>query len=132
MENALVRIRAKQDAGLLNYQLSSLFQKVLRSSDMRFNYSDMVNEAHSEHINSLLSQIRSGYVFHVSLEESAGNVDFSSVKLRIPKAKLDEIEAISEMIFEIKQGIDAAYSINMRMVGLALLLYAHIKLAARS
>ncbi len=128
--NAIPNLRGREEMASANNALKGLFAKILRSQELQFNYADMVNEAHQDIANSLSESMEKGYLFHVTLEEEIRKLDFSAIKSRIPKEKLAEAEEIRQMILEIKRGVEAAYSVNMRMVLLAVVLFSYIRWAS--
>jgi len=123
----LPKIRTTEDKVHYNNKLNDLFKTVLRNKEFTFNYVDVVNEMHTSHIAGLVESLNKGFFFHYTLEEELRKLEFEAIKHRIPREKLDEVEAIRKKVMAIKNGIDCAYACNLRMVHLAVVLYSYIK-----
>ena len=92
-----------------------------------FNGFDIVNERQVEEFKALHESMLKGYLFHYSLEEELRKASFTDIRSRIPADRLKEVEEIHKEILEIQKGINIAYAANMRMVNLALVMYAYVK-----
>jgi hypothetical protein len=125
--NALPKLRTQEDKILFNNKLNDLFRTVLRNKEFTFNYVDVVNEMHTSHVAGLIESLNKGFFFHYTLEEELKKVEFEAIKSRIPRDKLDEVEAIRKKVLAIKNGVDCAYACNLRMVHLAVVLYSYVK-----
>ena len=113
----------------INAALSAYFEHILRNKEFSFMHQDMVYEAHTILMRDLVECFRNGYVFHVTLEEEIRKATFANIKGRIPLDKLQEAEEIGKSISLIKEGIDQAYSLNMRMINWAIVFLSFIKCA---
>jgi hypothetical protein len=125
--NALPKLRTQDDKIIFNNKLNSLFKAILRNKEFTFNYVDVINEMHTSHIAGLVESLHKGFFFHYTLEEELKKLEFEAIKGRIPREKLDEVEAIRKKVAAIKSGVDVAYACNLRMVHLAVVLYSYIK-----
>jgi len=110
-----------------NDRFSPLFEKILRNDKFSLKYDDIIFEAHREHIEDLGRMIPNGYFFHVLLEEEIKKLPFEEIKQRLPRSMVAQSDRIASYVGEVRKGVDAAYYLNMRMVNLALLLYAYVK-----
>lgn len=127
--NSIPSLRTSEEKLRTNAAISSYFERVLRSKGFLFNYQDLVHEAQTITIEDLGKSFRNGYVFHVTLEEEIRKAAFADIKGRIPLDKLQEAEEIGKNISLIKEGIDQAYSLNMRMISWAIVFLSFIKCA---
>jgi hypothetical protein len=125
--NAIPTIKSDAERAMLNQKLSKVFEKILRAEDFKFNSSDIVNETEKEAITALSDSMAKGFIFRTSLEEEIKKQDFFRIASRIPADKLDKHKKIRESLQRIRIGIDRAYDLNMRMINLAVILYAYIK-----
>jgi D-Tyr-tRNAtyr deacylase len=125
--NRIPQLKVMEEKKEVNRQLDQVFQKILRNSSFTFNYKDIINEAHIEHMRGLVDSMEKGYFFSVSLEEELKKMRFEELKLRIPQQRLQEAEDIKKDIDTIKKGVDRAYELNMRMLNWAVILYSYIK-----
>jgi len=126
--NALHDSKSQKEIALCNDRFSSVFEKILRNDKLfAFKHDDLIFEAHREHIDDLGRMIPNGYFFHVLLEEEIKKQPFEEISRRLPKSMVAQSERIASYAKEIEKGVDAAYYHNMRMVNLALLLYAYVK-----
>ncbi len=129
MLNSIPTLRTAEEKSRVNAEISAYFEKVLRSKGFSFTHQDLVHEAQTRIVHDLAESFRNGYLFHVTLEEELKKATFADIKLRIPSEKLKEAEDIGTSISIIKEGVDQAYSLNMRMVVWAIVFYSCIKLA---
>lgn len=125
--NSLPKLRTREEKVAGNDKLNVLFQTVLRNDKFGFNGFDIINERQVEEFKALDESMLKGYLFHYSLEEELKKASFGNIKPRIPLNRLQEVEEIHRDILQIKKGIDTAYAANMRMVNLALVMYAYVK-----
>lgn len=125
--NALPKLRTREEKLAYNEKLNEFFRTILRNKEFTFNFVGMVNEVHTSHINGLIESINKGFLFHYTLEEELKKVNFDFIKGRIPKDKLDEVEAIKKNVTAIRNGVERAYEVNMRMITLAVVLYSYVK-----
>ena len=125
--NKIPQLKSATEKKDVNGQLDVIFQKILRNNSFSFNYKDIINEAHIEHLRGLVDSMEKGYFFAVTLEEELKKMKFDELKLRIPQKKLQESEEIKRDIDIIKKGVDRAYQVNMRMLEWAVILYSYIK-----
>src|SRR3989344_5153620 len=129
--NKMPELKTQEEKLEYNERLNKGFERILRSKEFCFKFEDLVHEMHVEHLNDLKTILPQGYLFKITVEEDLNKVDFSVIRKRIPRSKLDISERILQGILEVKKGVDAAYKINMRMIELAVLLYAYVKFLAR-
>lgn len=125
--SSIPNLSTHQEKVNCNIKLNSIFEKLLRSNDMAFNYKDVINEAHTSRMNDLSESMARGFLFHIFLEEELKKVDFSKIKQRISPGKLEAVERIHARVDDIKKGVDAAYDVNMRMIIWAINVYGYIK-----
>ncbi|MBI2662896.1 hypothetical protein HYX11_05565 [Candidatus Woesearchaeota archaeon] len=125
--NSLPKLRTREEKVAGNDKLNVLFQRVLRNDRFGFNGFDIVNERQVEEFKALHESMLKGYLFHYSLEEELRKASFADIKSRISEDRLKEVEEIYRDILEIQKGINVAYEANMRMVNLALVMYAYVK-----
>lgn len=125
--NALHDAKNQKEMAICNGRFSPIFEKILRNDRFVMKYDDLVFEAHKEHIDDLGRMIPNGYFFHILLEEEIKKATFEEISQRLPKSMVAHSERIASYAREIQKGADAAYSLNMRMINLALLLYAYVK-----
>lgn len=125
--NALHDSKSQQEMAACNDRFSPIFEKILRNDKFALKYDDLIFEAHREHIDDLGRMIPNGYFFHILLEEEIKKTPFEEIKQRLPKSMVAQSERIASYAGEIEKGVDAAYYLNMRMINLALLLYAYVK-----
>lgn len=127
--NAIPGLRTSEEKSGLNAEISAYFEKVLRSKGFAFTHMDLVHEAQTSMVHDLAESFRKGYIFHVTLEEELRKATFADIKPRIPAEKLKESEEIESSIRSIGEGVEQAYSLNMRMVLWAVIFYSCIRLA---
>lgn len=125
--NKIPQLKSLEEKKECNKQIDQIFQKILRNNNFTFNYKDIINEAHIEHMRGLVESMEKGYFFNITLEEELKKMKFEELKQRIPEQKLKEAEEIKKNIETIKKGVDRAYEINMRMQNWAVILYSYIK-----
>ncbi len=125
--NSIPKLKAKDEKLVVNQKVNDIFQKILRNNTFRFHFLDVVNESHINHLAGLHESMNKGYLFRISLEEELKKVDFAYIRQRLPQDKLQEADKIAAEIALIRCGVDRAYDANMRMVNLALVLYAYVK-----
>jgi len=125
--NSLPKLKTREEKVAGNDKLNVLFQRVLRNDKFGFNGFDIVNERQVEEFKALHESMLKGYLFHYSLEEELRKASFTDIRSRIPADRLKEVEEIHKEILEIQKGINIAYAANMRMVNLALVMYAYVK-----
>lgn len=127
--NAIPTLRTNEEKSKLNAEISSYFEKVLRSGGFSFAHMDIVHETQTSLARDLAESLRKGYIFHVTLEEELRKAQFAEIKLRIPSDKLKESEEIEAAIRGIGEGVEQAYALNMKMLLWAVIFYSCIKLA---
>jgi len=110
-----------------NTKLNYIFEKMLRSNDMAFNYRDVVSEGQVSRMKDLSESMSKGFFFHVLLEEEIKKQNFDIIKNRIPGDKLRRVDLIQIKINDIRKGVETAYDINFRMINWALVVYGYIK-----
>lgn len=126
--NSLPKLRDKAEKERANEQLNDVFRIILRNEDMHFEYSEIIHEAQVSHIGGLVESMAKGFFFHYTLEEELKKVGFDTIRMRIPREALEEYEEIYRNVTVVKKSIDQAYAINMRMIGMALVLYTYVKM----
>ncbi len=125
--NSLSKLRTAEQKIFANQKLKDMFKKILRGDEFVFKYPDLVNEGEIAAVDGLIESLDKGFLFHYSLEEELKKISFTELKRRIPQTHLDEAEQIRQNLLQIKKGVDRAYQVNMRMVNLALIMYAYVK-----
>jgi hypothetical protein len=110
-----------------NDRFSNIFEAILRNDKFALRHDDLIFEAPRAHISDLTRMIPNGYFFHILLEEEIRKAHFDEWKSRLPKSMVAQSDRIGQYAIEIEKGVDAAYQMNMRMINLALLLYAYVK-----
>ena len=124
-----LRIASAQEKQQINASLSALFEKILRNSTFSYNASDIINEAHRERMESLTKGMENGFLFFVSLEDHVKRIPWSTLRSKIPLPYLQEVDKIAFSLRDVQKSVERAYTINMRMVNWALLLYSYIRWA---
>jgi hypothetical protein len=104
-------------------QLTDIFQMILRNPEFVFNYKDIINEAHTLRMKSLQESIDKGFFFQVKLEEHLKGEQTKEV----PPGHKQAMDTILKNLSLIRESIDRAYEHNLRMVSLAVMLYAYVK-----
>lgn len=127
--NSIPSLHVPEEKSRLNAEIGEYFERILRSKEFRFSHHDLIHEAQTVLINDLVECFRHGYVFHVTLEEEIRKATFADIKGRIPLGKLEEADEIGVSISLIKEGVDQAYSLNMRMISWAIVFLSFIKCA---
>lgn len=125
--NSLPTLRSSEEKSVANQKLNELFQTVLRNESFAFNYSDIINEIHTNHVQGLQEGMTKGFLFHITLEEELKKVNYDTLKKRLAPEKVQEMEQLREHIESIAKAVDRAYNVNMRMVQWAVVMYAYVK-----
>ena len=125
--NDILNIKTNEENIELNKKVNLIFQKILRNNDFKFNYIDIIGEGKLNRIKDLHSSLSNGFFFHTTVKEHLDKVSFSLIKERIPREEIEAVNNITKDIFEIKNGIQKAYDINMNMVNLTVILYSYLK-----
>jgi hypothetical protein len=126
--NQMLSLKTANEKKMYEDKLKGIFKKILRNdNDFVFNSKDIVNEGSVQRINSLAQSMKEGFFFHVKMEDYLKKSDFNTLKGKIPQEDLDKVNSINQNIIEIQKGIERAYNNNMRMLTLAVVLYAYIK-----
>lgn len=125
--NEASKLKTKEDKQKYNEKISAVFEKILRNKSFRFNFSNIVNEAHISRANTLEKGMSEGFLFHVNLEEYLGKQDFAAISKKIPAEQLEKAEQVKEKILGIKKGVEAAYAHNMKMINMSIVLYSFMK-----
>jgi len=125
--NAIPRLRSQEDKQAYNQKLKEIFSYILRNKEFLFNFSDIVGEGQQNSIRGLGESMQQGFFFKVTLEEELKKLEFKAIKMRLSNEQLRAAEDIAADITIIKQGIEKAYEVNLRMVHLAVHLYAYVK-----
>ena len=125
--NAIPSLQTEEEKIACNEKLGMIFQTLLKSDELFFNSTNLINESHVNHMKGLLESLEKGYLFYFTVEEELKKVSFETVKLKLPQEKLSQGEAIYQDVFLIKRGVDRAYDDNMRMTHWAIHFYAYIK-----
>jgi len=128
--NSIPGLRNNEEKSRANSEINAYFEKALRCRELAFPHLDLIHEGRTELVRDLIESFRNGYIFHVTLEEELKKATFIDIKPRIPVEKLAESDEIASAIREIQEGVDHAYSINMRMAQWAVIFYSCIKFAA--
>lgn len=125
--NAIPRLRTQEDKLAYNQKLKEIFSYILRNKEFVFNFSDVVGEAQQNNIRGLGESLSQGFFFKFTLEEELKKLDFNAIKMRLSAEQLKAAEDIAAEVTVIKRSIEKAYEVNMRMVQLAVHLYAYVK-----
>lgn len=129
--NRMPELKTQEEKIEFNERLNKVFEKILRNKEFCFKFEDLVHEMQVEHLNDLRTILPQGYLFKITVEEDLNKVDFNVIKKRIPRSKLDISERILGQIVDVKNGVEVAYKINMRMIEWAVMLYAYVKFLSR-
>jgi hypothetical protein len=122
---AIPKLKGDAEKKAHDKRLSAVFETILRNTEFAFNYKDIINEAQTQRMKSLLDSIDKGFFMHMKLEDHLKKDNPASKQVpQTDKAKLDEI---TKNIRLIKASVDRAYDHNMRMLDLAIILYAYIR-----
>ncbi len=127
--NSIPSLNTREEKEKADAMLSGFFEKILRNKEFFFRHQDIIYEAQTSIVGALEESMSKGYFFHVTLEEEMGKDDFAKIRCRIPAESLAEVEEIRHSLGTVKDGVDAAYKANMKMVTCAVLLYSCIKWA---
>lgn len=125
--NTIPKLRTQQEKVAFNQELNNVFEKILRNTEFCFNFEDIINEAHTEHLHSINEAMNNGFMFHFTLEEEMKKLKFDAIRQRIPPLELAKIDNLSLSLMNIKDGIDRIYELNMKKVNLAVILYSYVK-----
>ncbi len=125
--NGIPRSKTAEDKAAWNKHFSDFFEKILRNSAFSFNYADVINEAHLDHIRGLDEGLGKGFLLRISLEEELKKVNYETLKARLPLPTAEFMEHLRGNVDVIKKGVERAYQGNRRMVQLALVMYAYVK-----
>lgn len=125
--NSIPFLRTAAEKSEANAALSRYFELILRSKDLSFNYHEMISEGHVLLVKDLVESFANGYVFHYTLEDEIRKANFEAIKHRIPAHLLQESCDVAASIARVKEGVDRAYDVNMRMVSQSLVLFSFIK-----
>ena len=113
-----------------NSRLEAVFGKILMNSEFCFNFFDIINEAHVEHINDLKESLENGFLFHRTIEEEIKKLPFEKLRQRIPKEHLQASDRLLQTVLQIKKGIDSMHEMNLRMAELGVILYSYVKMVS--
>ena len=127
--NAIPTLHTSEEKSRVNAEISRYFETVLRSKGFSFSHQDLIFDAHTGMVRDLAESFSNGYLFHFTLEEELKKATFADIKKRIPAEKLQESDDIASSILSIKEGVDAAYRLNMRMVEWAIVFLSCVKAA---
>jgi hypothetical protein len=122
--NEIPKLKTDTDKKAQDKKITPHFEMILRNKAFSFNYSDIINEANTGRMKSLSESIEKGFFFHVKLEEHLKKEDPKKQVSGDQKALLD---SIVKNIASIREGVDRAYEHNMRMLTLAVYLYAYVR-----
>lgn len=125
--NSIPFLRTATEKSEANAALSRYFELILRSKELSFNYQDIISEGHVLLVRDLVESFRNGYIFHFTLENEIKKANFEAIKPRIPIALLKESNQLAWDIAIIKEGVDRAYDINLRMISQSIVLFSFIK-----
>ena len=126
--NTIPELKTDQEKKDFDEKITAVFSRLLRNKkDFSFAYSDIINEEHTSRLHNMMESMNEGVFFHVKLEEHLNKEEGKDVVRRIPAAELDKVNSITKKITLIKEGVDRAYETNMRMVNMAVVIYAYIK-----
>ena len=125
--NSLSKLRTAEQKTVANNRLKDMFKKILRGDEFVFKYPDLVNEGEISAVDGLIESLDRGFLFHFTLEEELKKASFNDLKRRLPQNKIDEAEQIRQNLLLIKKGVDRAQQVNMRMINLAVVMYAYVK-----
>jgi hypothetical protein len=125
-------LRMSKDQAMLvdyNTRLGRIFETILLSTEFDYNTAAIINEGQINSIKTLHESMNQGYFFHKTLEEEMKKVDFSAIKYHFPQEAMKQADIMTDKIFSIKKGVDAAYNHNMRMMEFAVILFGCVKYA---
>lgn len=125
--NRVPQLRSMEEKVKANEEIKKVFGFLLRNPEFFFQYQDVVNEGQVSTINGLQEGMEKGFFFHVTLEEATKKMEYDAIKRRIPAEELQSVGEVERNIELVKEGIDVAYKANMRVVNLAVVLYAYVK-----
>ncbi len=125
--NDIPSVKKQGAAKAYDEKIGSLFEVILRNKDdFIFNFRDIINEAQLTRMNDLAESMDKGFFFHVDLQEYLEKQDFSAIRKRVPRDELEKVDKITKEIKDIQKGVKAAYDHNMKVINLAVVLYAYI------
>ena len=125
--NAIPSLKTLEEKQGYNEKLSNIFQTLLRNNEFFFNFQDIINESHVNHMKGLIQSLEKGYLFYHTVEEELEKTPFEVIKLRLSQWHIDKGEEIYKEIVTIKKGIDAAYAMNIHTLHLSIFFYSYVK-----
>ncbi len=125
--NSIPPLKTDEEKAAANTMISGYFERILRSKSLSFNYRDIVSEAQTILIKDIVEGFKNGYIFHFTLEDEIRKATFVDVRVRIPLDQLREYDELTASIRAIKEGVDHAYDLNMRMISWAVAFLSLIK-----
>ncbi len=127
--NAIPHLKSYEEKKVYNDKIDTFFERILRSKNFTFNANEIINEGHVASMATLSDSMKQGFFFHVKLDEYLKKQSYSSISKRLAQEEVARVDAIEKKINSVRDAVDKAYEINMRMIEWALLFYAYIKWA---
>ncbi|MBS3164324.1 hypothetical protein J4439_02745 [Candidatus Woesearchaeota archaeon] len=124
--NSIPRL-AGQEQALALQKMDALFKELLRCDALAFNAQGICGEEQTALASALRESFSTGFIFHVSVEETLKRLTFAQVRQRLPPESLSSFDTTIYRVEEICKGVERAYEANMRLVRWALVLYAYTK-----
>jgi hypothetical protein len=125
--NQISELKTDAEKKAFDEQMSQFFARILRNKkDFTFAYEDIINEAHTARLNNLVESMQHGFFFHVPIEDYLKKQEGKDMA-KSQTAEVAAVESIAQKIKSIKDGVDRAYEANMRMLNMAVVLYAYIR-----
>lgn len=125
--NKLPTLKSQEDKLKYEQRIKALFAELLRTSEFRFQFTDIVNEGQVERMNALIESMEKGFFFPVKIEEYLKKQEFNTISQRFPAEQIQKVSEITENIKHIQRGVTRAYEHNMRMINQSVVLYSYIK-----
>ncbi len=125
--NKIPKLKLQEEKIKYEQRIKDIFAELLRTPEFRFQFMDIVNEGHTERMNSLVESMEKGFFFPVKIEEYLKKQEFNTISQRFPAEQIQKVNEITEQIKNIRKGVNRAYEHNMRMINQSVVLYSYIK-----
>lgn len=129
INNAAATINAipEGDKNKLNQDLNTLFEQILRSKDFEFNSIGIIGESTLETATTIQEGMKKYFLIKITLEEQIKKVPINEILRRIPLVEVQKNDELGVNVEVIKKGVDQAYTSNMLLIELAIMLYSLVR-----
>jgi hypothetical protein len=125
--NKIPSFRSAEDKRQFNKEITPVFETILRNEKFVLLFFDMIHEAQIERIKGIVQAMEEGNFFHFGIQEHLNRMTFAEMRNRLPAEEITMVDSIAAKIPQIKEGVYAAYEMNMKMIEYALHFYSYIK-----